>query len=115
MTPQATLILRRMASELNPSSNAGPKFSGHKSLCHLKVARAIQRRGRVDDKVWLLGMANVVSHSILTDANNRIVEDSSQGKFSSGVYFQPGTGTTTPLDVIEIVYVSDLYDDFMEY
>lgn len=87
----------------------GPfQVSSNGTSCHRVVADAILKRGNANDKVWLLGWKTpeTVLHSVLTDANNRVVKDSASGKLSRTSYIKGDT----VLEVLRVVGVDDLYE-----
>ncbi len=85
-------------------------------MCHGLVAKAILSRGLVSDKIWLYGSGKDVWHSVLTDKNNKVVVDSSDGNARS-IKFMADKGYGTPEDhfnFISLTLVEDLFEDYIK-
>ena len=91
--------------------NLNGKFS-----CHATVARSIIERGnRPDDKIWLYGTTGGdVTHSVLSDENNRLVTDTFKGIWhqKGGYERQKGDPKTEWNDFLFVETVAGLQDEF---
>ncbi len=103
-----------------PVSSFGP------NICHGLVSRKIIQRGNnPEDKIWLYGspegenkksqlMSSFVTHSVLSDENNRMLEDG-WAKNPHGYIWQRHEGYGKPhdmLDFLAVETVGGLYDRF---
>lgn len=69
-------VAKRIAQTFVPFAKTGvPAYTSN--ICHAQVAKGILKRGNVDDRVVMFGTedGNVI-HSILVDANARVLVDS---------------------------------------
>lgn len=101
-------VLKRMAQTFVPNADTGsPAYISNS--CHARVAKAILKRGNLDDRVYLFGTPSEVMHSVLTDENNKVLVDAWPGKFDENQY-TVREGET--LDLVYTCQVSDIYDMF---
>lgn len=111
-----TGVLKRMAYTVDPANatDKSPNLRLGTNICHGLVALEIKKRGNPDDLIWFYGTGPTVMHSVLTNEDHQVLVDSFKrsGKFLGA----QGYGLRDDkLDLVDVVPVSELFDDYMSY
>lgn len=116
-------ILTGMATVYDARHSINPRITilNPYRLCHGRVALTIKKRGNVHDKMWFYGIdSRSVTHCVLTDSNNRVVQDTCHDK---GVFLgQEGYASKKDVGnpeeyllLISVVEVSEWLDEYFNF
>jgi hypothetical protein len=113
-------VLQRIAYTVAPSyaiaRNPALKLNGgqNNATCHGAVAEGIHKRGNPADLIWIFGNGPDVTHSVLTNEDHQVVVDTFKkvGKFMGANGYKYDDDQ---YDLLDVIPVSELYDEYMEY
>ena len=112
--PEVNRVLQRMAATIDPQHATGNQPPFTMATCHGQVALEVKKRGIPTDLIWIYGDGRNVAHSVLTNEDHQVVMDTfkKSGKFLGAKGY---TLSDDKYDLLDVLPVSELFDDFMSY